>query len=90
MKTIFILMACQEYECSCMAKAFANKSDADAACREANDYIETKPQCPNVSTDEEYDAWDLANQEWANKHPAGSGHEYADSFTVRQLELVGG
>lgn len=89
MKFVYVLMAHTEYECSELVNVFAKEDEAEDVCRRANLHLEARPECATGSTDDEYDAWDVATEEWKSKHPAGTGYQYSDSFSLAKMELIG-
>ncbi|WP_136259408.1 hypothetical protein [Rhodanobacter lindaniclasticus] len=87
-RTVFLVYGfdCYEYPYDPI-KAFASEADAQALLAEIAAYQTIKPAYPGDSaSDEEFDAWEKAYDEWRSAHPAGDANGH-DGFNVMPLQL---
>ncbi len=92
MSTIFLVLACVDYEGSSPVKAFRKKHAAEAfahRCKEPR-FLELPPRVviDAPENDREWELFFAAKREWEASHPAGAIHCHADNFVVSELELL--
>ena len=87
---IFMVYAVVEYEGSWPVLGFERREDADAFRALCEAHETKRPKCPDLDnhTDEEWTAWDAADEAWKAAHPGGDTAWCCHLFDVGELECL--
>lgn len=88
MKTIYLVLACWDYEVSSVTKAFEDEQDARNFVEECNQHKKKRPEYwDEERTGQSFEEWGKIYEEWASAHIA-SEYTTADIFIVGEISFV--
>lgn len=87
MKTIYLALACWDYEGSSVVKAFEDLDEANKFVKECQQHKNSRPDWFDESAGQSWEEWESNYQRWENSHIA-EGYSSADSFIVSETVLV--
>lgn len=87
MRTVYLAMACWNYEGSNPLRAFASKPAAERLAQQCEKHRRAEPPCPRVEDTPENDLlwqkWEAAKKRWEKRAP--KHFESADFYSVRKI-----
>ena len=88
MKSVYLIMALDDYSASYAVCYFKTQEKADSFMAKISKHeaLKPEPMCSD-GEDNEFDLWEASWNRWKNRHPAGA--EYADSDGFEIVKVRG-